>query len=390
MILIDQPYISDFLKKTIRENNFKVVATKEAKTLISDDSLNWVSEKDAANTLLSIKNPLVYTNSENALKWIFDHLKSTNLPNQINYFKDKFKFRELIKDIFPDFLFQKVKLEDIKKLDINQLKLPFVIKPSLGFFSIGVHIIHTKSDWVKAQKELNYDNLKSIYPKEVMDSSTFIIEEYIQGEEFAVDAYFNDRGEVVILNILHHKFSSSIDVSDRVYLTSQRIIRKYKKSLEVFLTLIGTKANLKNFPLHLEVRIDKKGVIKPIEVNPQRFGGWCTTADLAWHAYGLNSYEHFMLNKKPNWDKIFKSKEDKIYSIIILDNNSGFKPSEITDFNFELFKKDFENILEIRELDITKYPVFGFVFAETSCENERELDIILNSKLHKYINIKQD
>jgi hypothetical protein len=390
MILIDQPYISDFLKNTIKENNFEIVATKEAKMLITDDSLNWISEKDAKNSLSRSKNPLVYTNSENALKWIFDHLKSTNLPNQISFFKDKFKFRELVKDIFPNFIFRKVKLEEIQQLDINDLKLPFVIKPSLGFFSIGVHIINTKLDWKQAQKELNYDNLKSIYPKEVMDSSIFIIEEYIQGEEFAIDAYFNDSGEVVILNILHHKFSSNTDVSDRVYLTSQRIIRKYKEPLEAFLRLIGAKANLKNFPLHLEVRIDKKGVIKPIEINPQRFGGWCTTADLTWHAYGINSYQYFMLNKKPNWEEIFKNNEDKIYSIIILDNNSGFKPSEIADFDFEILRKDFENVLEIRALDIKKHPVFGFVFTETSPKNKRELDEILNSNLQKYIRIVEN
>jgi phosphoribosylamine-glycine ligase len=74
--------------------------------------------------------------------------------------------------------------------------------------------LHSKSDWYAAQKELTYENLKSIYPKEVMDASTFIIEDYLEGEEFAADAYFNAEGEVVILNILHHKFSSSTDVSD--------------------------------------------------------------------------------------------------------------------------------------------------------------------------------
>jgi len=67
-----------------------------------------------------------------------------------------------------------------------------------------------------------------------MDASTFIIEDYLEGEEFAVDAYFNAEGKVVILNILHHKFSSSTDVSDRVYSNSQSIIRKYKDPLEPF------------------------------------------------------------------------------------------------------------------------------------------------------------
>ena len=385
MILIDNPYISDFLIKTIKENNFEIIATKEAKSLINDDSLNWISENDAKNKLLISPNPLVYTNSENSLTWIFNNLKETNLPEQIGLFKDKLKFRELTKGMFPDFLFRKIKIEDIKTLDIDELKLPFVIKPSLGFFSIGVHIIRNKSDWYAAQKELNYDNLKSIYPKDVMDASTFIIEEYIEGEEFAIDAYFNNDGEVVILNILHHIFSSSTDVSDRVYSTSKSIISKYKKSVEEFLKTIGKKADLKNFPLHVEVRIDEKGVIKPIEINPQRFGGWCTTGDLAWYAFKFNSYQYFIQNKKPNWDEIFKTMKDKIYSIILLNNNSGFIPSEISHFDFDMLKQDLENIVVIRKLDFNKYNAFGILFTETSKGNERELKEILNSDLIKYI-----
>ena len=387
MILIDQPYISDFLIRTIKENNFEIICTKEAKSLINDDTMNWISEDDAKNKFINSPNPLIYTNSENSLTWIFNNLKETNLPNQIRLFKDKLKFRELTKDLFPDFLFRKVKIDEIQTLDIEVLKLPFVIKPSVGFFSIGVHIVNNKSDWYAAQKELNYDNLKSIYPTEVMNASTFIIEEYIEGEEFAIDAYFNKDGEVVILNILHHQFSSSTDVSDRVYSTSQSIIRKYKESVEAFLKPIGKKAELKNFALHVEVRIDKKGVIKPIEINPLRFGGWCTTGDLSWYAFKFNSYQYFIQNKKPNWDEIFKTKKDEIYSIILLNNNSGIEPSEISHFDFDTLKQDLENVLVVRKLDFNKYPAFGFLFTETSEGNEKELKEILNSDLSKYIRV---
>jgi len=385
MILIDYPYISNFLLLTIKENNLEIIATKEAKELIIDDSMNWISEKDAITKIKNNPNPLIYTNSENALAWIFNNLKETDLPEQISFFKDKFKFRELTKDLYPDFLFKKIKMEQIQSLNMDTLKLPFVIKPSLGFFSIGVHIVHNKADWYIAQKELNYDNLKSIYPKEVMDASTFIIEEYIEGEEYAVDAYFNREGEAVVLNILHHKFSSSKDVSDRVYSTSQSIIRKYKESIEAFLKPIGKKANLKNFPLHVEVRINNKGVIQPIEINPLRFGGLCTTGDLSWHAFKFNSYQYFIENKKPNWEEVFKNKKDEIYSIILLNNNSGFKPSEISYFDFEQLHEDLENILVIRKFDFHIHNTFGLLFTETSETNAKELEEILNSNLSKYI-----
>src|SRR5690554_2817570 len=389
MILIDQPYVSDFLIRTIKENNFEIITTEEALSMINDDSLNWVSEEDARNRILNTPNPLVYTNSENALAWVFKNLEEIKLPDQISLFKDKFKFRELTKDLFPDYLFRKVKIEDIQSLELDELTLPFVIKPSLGFFSIGVHLVHTKADWDAAKKELNYEDLKSIYPEEVMDASIFIIEEYIEGEEFAIDAYFNKDGDAVILNILHHKFATGSDVSDRVYSTSQSIIRTYKEPIEAFLKPIGEKAGLKNFPLHIEIRIDKNGVIKPIEINPLRFGGWCTTPDLAWYAFKINSYEYFFQNKKPDWEEIFKTKKDEITSIILLNNNSGINPSDIYHFDFEALSQDLENILVIRELDFNKYPAFGIIFTETSEGNKQELSEILISDLSEYIRVKQ-
>ena len=388
MILIDKPFVSDFLINTIRDHNYKIVSTKQARELILDESLNWISEESAIAEIEKDPKKLVYTNSENSISWIFKNLQSTKLPYQIKLFKDKFRFRELIKDSFPGFFFKRVKLEEIQSLTLEGIDFPFVIKPSLGFFSIGVHIVHNLSDWNAAKKELNYKNLQSMYPKEVLDTSTFILEDYIEGEEYAIDCYFDEEGNAVILNILHHKFSSGNDVSDRVYSTSKSIILEYKDAVEAFLKPIGNKAGLKNFPMHIEIRIDTNGNILPIEANPLRFGGWCTTGDLTWYAYGINSYEYFIANKKPNWEQVFKTRNDKIYSIILLNNNSNFKASEISHFDYEMLEQDLEKMLVLRKIDIKKYPVFGFVFSETSLDNKVELDTILMSDLSKYIRLE--
>lgn len=388
MFLIDKPFVSDFLIHTLKTNNYKLVATKEAKELISDESLNWISEEIAIHEIEKEPNATIYINSENAIAWISKNISTPKILDQIQFFKDKFKFRDLVKDLFPNFYYMTVKIEDIQNLKLDDIKFPFVIKPSLGFFSLGVHIIHNKKDWIQAKKELNYDTLRSSYPKEVLDVSNFIIEEFIKGEEFAVDCYFNNLGEVVILNVLHHKFSSGSDVSDRVYSTSKEIFFKYYEEIEGFLNILANKTGLKNFPAHVEIRINTDGEICPIEINPLRFGGWCTTGDLSWYAFGINSYEFFISNKKPNWKKIFKDKDNKIYSIIVLNNSSDFHSSEISCFNYNLLEKDFENVLNLRKLDIKKYPVFGFLFTETSSENENELNKILISNLNKYIETK--
>ena len=389
MFLIDKPYISDFLIDTIKENYYPVVATKVAKELVADATLNWISEEKAIATIKNNPSQRIYTNSENVLSWIDNHFGESELSKQINILKDKTKFREQIKALFPEFKFQKIRLENIQNIATEELSFPFVIKPSIGFLSIGVYIVNDENDWIKAKEKITPHNLKSIFPKNVLDTSHFIIEDFIQGEEYAIDYYHNDKGEVVILNILHHVFSSGTDTSDRVYSTSKAIINQYKSELEQFLSTIGNKLNLKDFPAHAEVRIDEKGKIIPIEINPLRFGGWCTTGDLSGIAVGLNPYKYYFENTCPNWDTIYEGKENKIFSIIVLDNNSGIKPADIAKFDYKALANDFENPILIRALDINIYPLFGFVFAKTDKKNKKELYDILSSDLRKYIIVRE-
>ena len=156
----------------------------------------------------------------------------------------------------------------------------------------------------------------------------------------------------------------------------------------MLLQSIGQQAGLKNFPAHVELRVDAEGVIIPIEINPFRFGGWCTTADLLGIATGFSPYEFYLKNQRPDWEEVFKGRSRKKFSIVVLNNNSGYLPEEIEHFDYDLLGRDFENPLMIRELNVKKYSVFGFVFAETSPGNETELNNILVSNLRKYITVK--
>lgn len=390
MILIDQPYISSFLLRTIKENQLEIVSTEAARAMISDDSLNWISENDAVKFIKNNTNCPVYTNSENTISWIEKNLASTKLPGQIQVFKNKIKFRELLKNTFPDYFFKGIKFEDLAHLSLSTIKFPFIIKPAVGFFSLGVHKVDNPEEWPFVLNKITNDiaEIRSFYPNEVVDTSNFIVEECIEGEEYAMDCYFNKDGEPVILSMLHHRFSTGKDVNDRVYTTSEEIIEKHLPTMQEFLNTLGKLVNLKNFPFHVEVRIDKNGTIIPIEVNPMRFGGWCTTADLSYFAYGFNSYLYFLNGTKPNWKELFKKGKNKKYSLILLDNNSGIPENNIVSFDYELLLSDFENPMELRKVDFNEYPFFGMVFVETSLGNEKELDQILTSDLKKYIKIK--
>ena len=147
MFLIDKPYVSNFLIKTIKDNHFPVISTTNARELISDKTLNWISEEKAISIINNIPETSLYLNSENGTAWIYNNLGSSVLAKQSSIFKDKFKFRELLKDSFPELFYKTVAIEDIQKLNLDGINFPFIIKPSVGFFSIGVYTINNLDEW---------------------------------------------------------------------------------------------------------------------------------------------------------------------------------------------------------------------------------------------------
>ena len=183
MFLIDKPFVSDFLLETLLENKYPIVATPDALDLAGDLSLNWVSEIEAQKAILGQADIPIYTNSENSLVWMVQNIGTSSRTKNAQLFKNKEHFRNLIKNSFPDFQYQSISLDEIQTFRPEQSIFPFVIKPAVGFFSFGVFIIHNYDDWEKAKNELNYEKLRTIFPKAVLDISTFIIEEYISGKE---------------------------------------------------------------------------------------------------------------------------------------------------------------------------------------------------------------
>ena len=390
MIFVDKPFVSDFFKKTIADNEYPVVLTDMAKALGFGDSRNGIDEASAVKEILGSNNLRLYSTSENAIGWIAEHLSATRLPGDIELFKDKARFRSLIKPLFPDFYFQEVSMEALENLSAEDLPMPFIIKPTTGFFSMGVYKVSALEEWRQVKRALRAEirSVAALYPKEVLDTTMVIIEQCIEGEEFAVDAYYDADGNPVIVGIYQHIFSSAEDVSDRVYMTSKDIVEANLDPFAKFLKDIGNLAKVKNFPVHVEIRRDHSGSIVPIEINPMRFGGWCSTADMTYLAYGFNPYACYLSQKRPNWKEALENQNGKLYSIVVLDNSTGVDARDIDAFDYERLLSRFEHPLELRKIDYKEYPVFGFLFAETSQSNVGELERILRSDLKEFISTR--
>ncbi len=387
MVLLDKPFVSDFLQKTLEKNGYPVIDTNLPADLVSTRALKLISEKEAVLMKAQDDDLLIYSNSENSIAWIEKNLPFSTLPEKIRLFKNKVTFRERIRDMYPDYYFKGVPFAELGNLDINKIPVPFIIKPAVGFFSMGVYKVDQREEWPETLKNIRKEVLENqqAYPKEVINTTDFIIEELIEGDEFAIDCYFDNTGKPVILNIMQHIFSSGKDVSDRLYFTSKKVIRKNRQKMEAFLSEIGNRTGVKNFPSHIEVRITEEGTIIPIEVNPMRFGGWCSSPDMAWYAFGINEYEYFFNRRKPDWDAILEKRNDKVYAIVILDNSTGINGCDIAAFDYDKLLADFQRPLDIRKANYKEYPLFGLLFCETDNEKSPEISRILRSDLRGYV-----
>jgi len=104
---------------------------------------------------------------------------------------------------------------------------------------------------------------------------------------------------------------------------------------------------------------------------------------LAYFAYGINVYEYFFENRRPDWDKILKGRENKFYYFAIAEVPAGADRSKIKSFELELFLQNMKRPLEVRSFDFKTSPVFAEIFAEA--DNYAEIEKILSAKMEDYI-----
>ena len=385
MFIIEEPYVSDLMLKTLEKNKFEVLDNEFVRNYTTKYDLNLIDEKTALKKYSGSKNGLkIYSNSENSIDWVIKNFPDSNISDAIKIFKNKYEFRKLISSIYPGFFFCEYSLEELSNIDITKIKKPFIIKPSVGFLSLGVYKVETDSDWKKVLKNLQQEakSYSKIFPSNVVNSSGYIIEEIIKGKEYAVDAYYTQQGIPVVLNIFQHPFADSDDVSDRLYLSSKNIIQNTMPKVKILLEKLGKLIDLKNFPMHIEIIEKENGEIVPVEINPMRFAGWCTT-DLACFAYGINMYEYFHDQSEPDWEKIFSRKGNEYYYFAMAETPKDMKKDGSCSFDYEKLKKCFSNILEFRKIDYLKKPLFAILFGQT--QDNKEIDKILKLKTCDFV-----
>ncbi|WP_371802665.1 ATP-grasp domain-containing protein [Candidatus Lokiarchaeum ossiferum] len=389
MIVLDKPFVSNFLEDTLIEMQVPVLKNAAIQDMKLNSKINFLEESRFIEMLKKNPTQPLFSNSENSINWINKNLDFMNLSEKILVFKDKFLFRKTMQPYFPKFYFQQIKLDELESLNLEEVPFPFIIKPSIGFFSLGVYVVQNREEWPKIISAIRAEmaSNKDVFPIEVVNSTNFIIEEMIDGDEYAVDVYFNENGKPSILNILKHYFASPEDTSDRLYITSKEIITQNRETFLKTLENINEATSIRNFPMHIEFRVDEKGNVGIIEANPMRFAGLCVT-DLAYFAWGTNNYRMFFEGSTPDWDKVMRGKENKTYAMVVGDIPKEINREDIASIDYEKFASKFTRPLEIRQMDYRKFPLFAIAFVEFDESTKDEMLRILNDDLIDCIILK--
>lgn len=378
MVILERPFASDLMVETLEKNRIPVLKNEMSEKRVS----NGVVLSDAEFAAEYKKTGKLYTVSENALGWIYEHIEDKRFLDSISIVKDKNAFRKICRDIYPDFFFKELNINEMEQLDTDSIVFPCVIKPSVGFLSKGVFVVHDPKEYKAAVASLLSDFAKTgaDFPEFVVGKSRFLIEEYIHGEEYAVDAYYDENENPVILNIFHHKFMDESDTSDRLYMTNKGLFDKYETPFTTFLTNLNATLHLKNFPMHIEFRYDGKKAV-PIEINPLRFTGFCLN-ELQVFISGQHPMLSFLKGRRVSKEEMWKDKENLTYAFTVLDLPSG---CEDKAFNAEKFSADFHDVIDVRLVPDKTSGVAATVFLKIETENLQAFDRIMSLDMREYM-----
>lgn len=379
MVILDEPFASTPLIQWLEGSQHPVLANAFAKELVANgyDRLHLIDDEEASARTNAGER--IYTCTENALSWILDHSSNAGLKSAISLFKDKGQMRERLSALNEGFYFKRVDRAQLDAVDVGTLPLPVVLKPNVGFCSMGVYVIEDEAVWDAALADIaqSEEAWREMYPESVIGSDEYLIEGFIEGPEFAVDVYYDEEGAPHILNIWRHDFAGAEDTSDRLYLSSKQIIDDTFDEFVHWLEDVNAIVGARDFCVHVELRQTDTGIV-PIEFNPLRFAGLGGT-DMAYYGCGYRTYECYLEDLPLDLRQVYKAHPEDVYSMSLL-GRAG-----VGAFDYDGFEACFSDVLHSSRFDVEKVGSYGFLFLRTPADDDAEREFMLHADLREYL-----
>ncbi len=322
------------------------------------ETINIIKDTEAASYIQD-KNATVIMNWEASLAFILESLPQQQL-DRVNAFKNKATFRKLVKELYPNLFYVELTRGNLQYFRFPESVNTVVIKPTIGTTSIGICTVHGQQEWETAVDSVlnDIDKAKEHMNPAMLNDSSFLVEEFVDGDEFACDGFWDANGKTVITGIYQHPFASSLDVSDTVYYTSTKVVAQTIEPTMKVLEHIGVNLGMRRFPFHFEFRFSN-GNLFPIELNPLRFGQ-VALPDITEYAFGFNPYDLFFTDEAPDWDSLLNDASNKTVYAFVLASIPGKYEAEKYSFDRESFCNSFgDKLLNYLPSNPEITPFFG-------------------------------
>ena len=352
-----------------RQKVYLITSNAESGTLESlpvTEHLEIISNEDLVQTNLRFtKDSKVCIASEVSIETIVSRMDDRSRKQTIESLKDKYIFRKTIASIYPEYQYQFVKASKIENLSITQKS---VIKPVKGVFATAVRTIDRDTDFKNLATELKAELSKNegIFSDGVLSKEDFLVEEYIEGEEYAVDMFYDADGNPCILNICHHPIPENKAYLHILYYFSKEVFDRIYTKAKYFFVQLNQILNVTNITMHCEFKLDGDKLM-PIEINTLRYGGM-GFGNMVFHALEINPYTYFLNNIEPDWQRIWEDRREDIFCFFIAYNGANINLNEYQP-NRERLKQQFTEILLERSFDYQTQLTFGIYCLKETKEN---------------------
>ena len=345
-------------------------------TLPDTENLQILTADALQDNLVFNDETMLAISSESVIDIVKQHTVSTSKNNATTLLKDKVKFRETIATIYPDYTFLKTTIDELPQLKVNK---KMVVKPRKGFFATAIHFIDENTDLTQVADKIDQElsRNKKVFDESILSSSELLVEDFIEGKEYAVDMYYDAHGQVQLLNMYYHAEPVHPEYVHMLYYSSKEVFDDIQDKVVDFYNRLNETLQVVNYPIHGEFKLTPDGRLIPIEMNPLRVGGMGLGNMMYW-AIGINPYEHMMKGTSPDWEKIWDMPEHSksIYAYIIAYNGNNVDVMRQKP-NIERFKREFSKVYKEALFDYQRSLTFGtFIIKETpeSIERIRAID----------------
>lgn len=317
--------------------------------------------------------------SEAVMDEVVGRLEDTARRNGIGKMKDKTAFRQLVQSIYPDFFFRQIAAKELPNLQLDSQR-KYVVKPVKGCFGSGVRVIEGNADLKKLAAEIDLELQRNslLFSDRVLSTNELIIEEYIEGEEYAVDMFYDSDGQPVITNIYHHPMPGNPAYLHMLYYTSHEVFNKLYDHAMSFFQQLNKLLNVSRLPIHSEFRL-RDGELIPIELNSLRFGGMGLT-NLGYYTLGINAYQCLIKDEGPDWQRLWEKNREKAFGFFIAYNGADIDVNTHKP-DWPNFRHIFSKIVHEVPFDYQKQLAFGILYIE---ESQKKIMALLDTEFNEF------